>query len=115
MKLVVLIIVGYSVMLQAQTLATYTLLPKADLQLNVTLPTFSSLTTIEKETPIRSIKEELLGKKWDRNYAYQYDNLAFFCKIEVKLEKQTKLPIKFRLGEVNYTERLEGKPYSVFH
>ena len=42
------------------------------------------------------------------NY-YSYDCLAFFCKIEVKLEKAVKMPIKFRLGDVDYVDRLEGK------
>jgi len=36
-------------------------------------------------------------------------HLAFFCRVEVKLEKSTKLPIKFRLGDVQYVDWLEGK------
>ncbi len=46
--------------------------------------------------------------------AYCYEDLAFFCKLEVKLEKQLKIPFKIRLGEVNYVEQLEGKPHSKF-
>ena len=41
--------------------------------------------------------------------AYDYNDLAFFCKIEVKLEKALKLPVKFRLGSVQYVDYLEGK------
>jgi hypothetical protein len=41
--------------------------------------------------------------------AWQYNDLAFFCKIEVKMEKAARFPIKFRLGDVQYVERLEGK------
>lgn len=41
--------------------------------------------------------------------AWSYQDLAFFCKLEVKLEKATNLPIKFRLGEVQYAENREGK------
>jgi len=44
--------------------------------------------------------------------AYCYEDLAIFCKLEVKLEKTFKFPIKIRLGEVNYVEMLEGKPYT---
>lgn len=44
--------------------------------------------------------------------AYCYDDLAIFCKLEVKLEKTFNFPVKIRLGEVNYVEMLEGKPYS---
>lgn len=40
---------------------------------------------------------------------YSYHDLAPFCKIEVQLERKLKFPFKFRLGEVQYTERLEGK------
>ncbi len=38
-----------------------------------------------------------------------YDNLAFFCRMEVKLENAVNFPIKFRLGDVQYVDRLEGK------
>ena len=41
--------------------------------------------------------------------AYAYDELGFFCKWEVKMEKAAKIPVKFRLGEVQYVERMEGK------
>ena len=41
--------------------------------------------------------------------AYNYQELAFFCKLEVKMEKSTKLPIKVRLGDVDYVDWLEGK------
>ena len=41
--------------------------------------------------------------------AYCYSDLAFFCKVEVELEKVSKLPIKFRLGDVRYVDYLEGK------
>ncbi len=40
---------------------------------------------------------------------YDYQALAFFCKVEVKLEKAVSFPIKFRLGDVQYVDRLEGK------
>ena len=40
---------------------------------------------------------------------YCYDKLAFFCKIEVKLEKKVQYPFKFRLGSVNHVDYLEGK------
>jgi hypothetical protein len=41
--------------------------------------------------------------------AYAYDELGLFCKWEVKMEKSARLPIKVRLGEVQYVERMEGK------
>ncbi|MEL6629694.1 MAG: hypothetical protein AAFQ92_29705, partial [Bacteroidota bacterium] len=37
------------------------------------------------------------------------DHLAFFCRVELHLEKAANIPIKFRLGSVDYVDRLEGK------
>ena len=36
-------------------------------------------------------------------------NLSFFCRQEIKWEKVTGLPLKFRLGSVEVCDRLEGK------
>jgi hypothetical protein len=41
--------------------------------------------------------------------AWNYQELAFFCKLEVKMEKALNLPVKVRLGEVQSVERMEGK------
>lgn len=40
---------------------------------------------------------------------YSVDQLPFFCKMEVKMEKAFKFPVKVRLGEVQYVEKMEGK------
>ena len=37
-------------------------------------------------------------------------NLGFFCKQEIKFEKATKIPFKFRLGSVQQCDWMEGKP-----
>jgi hypothetical protein len=42
---------------------------------------------------------------------YSVEQLPFFCKMEVKMEKTFKFPLKVRLGEVQYVEKMEGKPY----
>lgn len=58
-------------------------------------------TTLEPIAP-NLLKQQLLNP-------YKVEDLAFFCKLEVKIEKKLKIPFKFRVGEVQYTERMEGK------
>ena len=41
--------------------------------------------------------------------AYNYHLLGAFCKLDVQLEKVVQMPVKFRLGTVNYVDKLEGK------
>lgn len=40
---------------------------------------------------------------------YPYTHLPFFCKVEADLEKTVSFPVKLRLGDVGYVDRLEGK------
>ncbi|MEM7574184.1 MAG: hypothetical protein AAF433_14855 [Bacteroidota bacterium] len=43
------------------------------------------------------------------NPSFPLPHLAFFCRIEVELEKAVKMPVRFRLGSVDYVDYLEGK------
>jgi hypothetical protein len=40
---------------------------------------------------------------------YYSAHLGFFCKQEIKMEKVTRVPFKFRLGSVQQCDWLEGK------
>jgi len=40
---------------------------------------------------------------------YNYHEIGIFCKLDVKLDKASKLPIRFRLGTQEIVDRKEGK------
>jgi hypothetical protein len=40
---------------------------------------------------------------------FYVNNLGFFCRQEIKLQAVTSLPLVFRLGSVQYCDRMEGK------
>lgn len=41
--------------------------------------------------------------------SYYAKQLPFFCSRELKMEKAVGVPVKFRLGTVEYCDKLEGK------
>ncbi len=41
-------------------------------------------------------------------------NWGSICKLEFNLEKKIKVPVKFRLGSLEYVDRLEGKSHTPY-
>jgi len=58
---------------------------------------FSTNVNLEKPTSYFSIKKSKSSK------------MPFFCDVEAKVEKASKLPVRFRLGDAQTVDRKEGK------
>lgn len=74
------------------------------------LPKFSMLSAMPDLNPANQRPNGPVNlAPTDIPAAWSYEELAFFCKLEVKMEKALHLPVKVRLGEVQAVERMEGK------
>jgi hypothetical protein len=92
--------------------ADYTISGKSIAALKAASTTVLNVPPVSLSPPLyafTSTKPELPSLSQQFLASYNVNDLAFFCRLEVKLAKKIGLPFKFRLGEVQYTERMEGK------
>ncbi|MEM8523906.1 MAG: hypothetical protein AAGG68_04645 [Bacteroidota bacterium] len=61
--------------------------------------------TFNTDTPV-SLTQKIQALSLSETY---WEELGFFCKMEIKMEQKARFPVKFRLGTVDYVDRLEGK------
>ena len=79
---------------------------------NITSPRFTLNNAIHADTLKNNIRYTTPFTFMASNY--YTSTLGFFCKKEVEIEKVLKFPVKFRLGSVAYTDKMEGKGSGVF-
>jgi hypothetical protein len=73
-----------------------------------TLPLFSSISSFQYYPTKTAVKSVLLTPKVQLG---DPKSTAFFCRIEDKIARSSKVNFKFRLGSVSYVDALEGKGY----
>ena len=66
-------------------------------------------STGAKQFSVHSSQKITIYQKPFLSPQFYSSQLGFFCKQEIKFDKITKIPFRFRLGSVEQCDRLEGK------
>ncbi|MBS1934573.1 MAG: hypothetical protein JST96_11280 [Bacteroidetes bacterium] len=70
----------------------------------------SSFTLPAKtERPTQAVKKNSITLSQIISGSFYAEHLGFFCKKELQVEKSTHIPLRFRLGSLEYCNKLEGK------
>lgn len=79
------------------------------LQRNLQQNSFKELLKIQENKKVIKINQPILQNPNAISNNYYYNNVGFFCKQEIKLEKIISFPVAFRLGSLEYCNKIEGK------
>jgi len=71
---------------------------------------YSSLYVFDSWLDRANQLESKDGSYFNLSPGYYVQCLGYFCKQEIKLEKITSIPLRFRLGGLDYVNWLEQKP-----
>ena len=66
-------------------------------------------SAVSKPVSVYSSPKSIIYPKPFLSPQFYSAQLGFFCKQEIKFDKITKIPFRFRLGSVEQCDRLEGK------
>ena len=61
---------------------------------------FSRPIAYGTRAPSQPSLHEMMGDDREFDYASVKPHLAFFCRLELRIEEETRFPVRFRLGEV---------------